>query len=296
MISTQPTPGVGFMRPQNLIAATTRRERCAAMAGAARPLHWLGTTNNPNRWGETMRWLPTFVFAALIALVTSELSNGQSPRAVGPQGSLRSRLPFSGPTDSNAARMGSNQMRQAGGAVGFSNNYAGWAGYGYPGMGATAAQAYYNGREPIAPTQRAATGNVAGNISNYSQAPFAGQQAFDEGYSWMDFEPMRQATQPDWSGYSPDATRSNNTANATNAQGYTGAVVPGADQVPAAVDDIEPSAQSVNTTQGFYQRPLMERMPQMQQSRAPAAGESTQAQGQQPSGVSEAASSGPIKY
>lgn len=249
-----------------------------------------------------MRSLATIAFAAFMALFTSELSHAQSGSAAGPQRSLRSRLPFSGPTGASAAQMGVDyRMRQTGRATGFTNSYAGWAGQPYSGMGAIDSQSHYRGPDPMLPVQQRTAGWVAPytfnptNLSS-SQGQYADQQAFDEDYAWMDFEPAPLAIQQTGTVYPAAGVRSNNTANATNVQGYTGAIVPGADQAPASGNAMEANTLPANPGRGLIERPLMERMPQTAPSSPPAASEPIPEQRQQPDGVSETATSGPIKY
>ncbi|BBO31581.1 hypothetical protein PLANPX_1193 [Lacipirellula parvula] len=254
-----------------------------------------------------MKSLATITFAVLATLLAHNCANAQSTSAVGPRGNLRSRLPFSSPGGAAAGQMSPRTRPQpTGGAVSFMGNYAAWAGNGYLGAGTSSAQPYQRGRGPMLPQQQRSVNGIGANDfnpanPNAQQGQLTGQQDFDGDYGWMDVEPAAAGAQREGAASSAGGSPSNDTANATNVQGYTGAAVPGADQVATPSNAARPVAQAMNQQASewrFYQTPLMDRVQTQQspQTAAPTAPGVRPAQGQQPTGVAETATGDPIKY
>jgi hypothetical protein len=255
-----------------------------------------------------MRTIKIAAIAAVAVLSTVTDSFAQNGSSGNPQSDLRSRLPFSRPMNASNGQMRTNSaMRPTTGVANYGAMYRQWARRGYQGgMTSPSTQSYPPGAGTMTPLQRQNVFGVGANIfnpanPNSQQSEFTGQPA-SEDYGWMDVETTAVMGRRTGDVNSAGSTLpNNNTANATNVQGYTGAAVPGADQVATPGNAVTPSAQSMNQQPSewrIYQTPLMDRPSQQtQQSTTPSSGAtSPPAQGQRPSGVSRAATGGPIKY
>jgi hypothetical protein len=251
-----------------------------------------------------MKSLIGLAFATLIAFLSSEFVEAQTVSSVGPRGNLRSRLPFSGPADANVGQTQTSPGTLAASATpSWRGNYTGWAGNVYPGMGTSIAQTYGSGRGLMVPIQRPNVRGVGASAFNpanpnaqrggiQTAIQSEGQYA-DEG-AWLDYEPAPQTAYPAGSAQGAGTSVSSNTSNASNLPVPTAATIPGANQ------EVPTSSSAASTAPGelmqsqpsqwrFYLVPSSDQTSQASSRTTPAAS-------QQPSGVSEAAAGGPIKY
>ncbi len=251
-----------------------------------------------------MKLLTALTCATLIAFVSSEFAEAQTVSSVGPRGSLRSRLPFSGPANASAGQMqASPGMRAASGTSSWGGNYAGWAGNVYPGMGTSIAQSYQRGRGLMVPIQRPNVRGVGASTFNPAnpnvqqggnQSAIRSEGGYANESEWLDYEPAPQTAYPAGGAQGAGTSLSSNTSNASNLPAPTAATVPGANQEVPTSSGPAPNVpgetmQSQQSQWRFYLAPSSGQTSQASSSNAPAAG-------QQPSGVSEAAAGGPIKY
>lgn len=266
-----------------------------------------------------MRSTITGLIASIAVLSEYSVGYAQSGGAANSQSSLRARLPFSGPANTGTGQRGINStVRPTTGSNNFSGNYTGGAANGYQdGMGWSRNQAYVRGGGPMVPVQRPNVQGVGANNFNPAN-PNATQQTQDDDFGWMDYEPAPQMAYPASGPNLAGGALPSNTSNAANAQPATAATEPGANQVVRAAGEtgartsnmqasgaagLNSDLQDASTTQQpyrwrFYETPLAGRIAPQQNggTSAPAGNSAVPTQSQQPSGVGEAASGGPIKY
>lgn len=273
--------------------------------------------------------------AAIAVLFVGGITTAQTNTGANSQGGLRARLPFSGSSNANSGQLGSNRsLRPTTGPNATGGNYGGWGSYGnLGGGGASSVSPYPQGRGAMVRMQRPNVNGIGANNfnpaspnatrPNASGGSDAGYQAgtVGEDVGWMDYEPAPETAYPAGAANRAGGAQPSNTSNAVDAPALTAATAPGANQVVRAAGEagVRTSNMPVSGVAGpasdlqagyaasqqpatrwrFYETPLVDRAPVAQQpssSNASADNSALPTPSQQPSGVAEAASSGPIKY